>query len=231
MSKLIYVADDERTIRELVKEYLVNEGFKVELFENGKVLLDAFFKTRPDMVIIDVMMPELDGLSVCKKIRGESDIPIIIVSAKDDEIDRIVGLEMGSDDYLSKPFSPRELVIRAKKLFDRIDKITRSQINKNIMIGDLTIDIDGREIKKDHIVLDMTMKEMDLLIELSENKGRVFTRDQLIKKIWGYEFIGETRAIDDLVKRIRKKLKEADSSAQIETVWGYGYKAIDGEKK
>jgi DNA-binding response OmpR family regulator len=231
MPKLIYVADDEKAIRELVREYLENEGYSVMLFTDGASLLDAFSAVLPDMVIIDIMMPGLDGLSVCRNIRTKSDIPIIIISAKDEEADIILGLELGGDDYLSKPFSPRELVVRAKNIFNRIERNSKLQSSQIIRFDDLMIDPGKRTVKCNEQNIDLTGKEMDLLIELAANSGRVFTRDQLIKKIWGYEFVGETRAVDDLVKRIRRKLKEADSAAIIETVWGYGYKAVDGDNQ
>jgi DNA-binding response OmpR family regulator len=228
MLKLIYVADDERSIRELVREYLVNEGYTVKLFNDGTSLIEAFSDNVPDMIIIDIMMPGLDGLSVCRNIRARCDIPIIIISAKDEEVDIILGLELGGDDYLSKPFSPRELVVRVKNLFNRLDRNTKAQNCQVIRFDDLIVDLGQRTVRKDETSIDLTGKEMDLLTEFAGSCGRVFTRDQLIKKIWGYEFIGETRAVDDLVKRIRRKLKDAGSAAEIETVWGYGYKAVEG---
>jgi DNA-binding response OmpR family regulator len=228
MPKLIYVADDERSIRELVREYLVNEGYMVELFNDGTSLIEAFSDIVPDMIIIDIMMPGLDGLSVCRNIRAKCDIPIVIISAKDEEVDIILGLELGGDDYLSKPFSPRELVVRVKNLFNRLDRNAKAQNGQIIRFDDLIVDLGQRTVRKDETVIDLTGKEMDLLTEFVCSCGRVFTRDQLIKKIWGYEFIGETRAVDDLVKRIRRKLKDAGSAAEIETVWGYGYKAVEG---
>jgi len=140
-------------------------------------------------------------------------------------------LELGGDDYLAKPFSPRELILRVKKIFGRMEKITSGRYGDILCLGDLTIDMEKRQVRKDGEEIELTVKEMELMIEFALNRERVFTRDQLIKKIWGYEFIGETRAIDDLVKRLRKKFRDAGSCARIETVWGYGYKATDGEDK
>ncbi len=228
MPKQIFVADDDRSIRELVRGYFEKEGYDVDVFDNGTTLIETIIAGRiPDMLILDVMMPGMDGLSVCRSVRAKSDVPIIIISAKDEEVDRILGLELGGDDYLSKPFSPRELVVRAKKIFARIDKGNKGNEDQLMYLADLVLDPEKRTVKKDNEKIDFTLKEFELLLVLVKNKGRVFTRDQLIRDIWGYEFIGETRAVDDLVKRIRKKIKEASSSAVIETVWGYGYKADD----
>ena len=228
MPKQIFVADDDRSIRELVRGYFEKEGYDVDVFDNGTSLIETIIAGRiPDMLILDVMMPGMDGLSVCRSVRAKSDVPIIIISAKDEEVDRILGLELGGDDYLSKPFSPRELVVRAKKIFARIDKGNKGNEDQLMYLADLVLDPEKRTVKKDNEKIDFTLKEFELLLVLVKNKGRVFTRDQLIRDIWGYEFIGETRAVDDLVKRIRKKIKEASSSAVIETVWGYGYKADD----
>lgn len=229
MAKRIFVADDDTAIRELVAGYLIREGYEVETFDNGESILLAFAKNAPDMLVIDIMMPGLDGLSVCRRVRAQSDIPIIIISAKDDDTDRIIGLELGGDDYISKPFSPRELVIRAGKIFDRLKKGELLDEADLIRAGDIIINQDGRQAKFKDKVIDFTAKELDLLIELCKSKDKVFTREALIRKIWGYDFIGETRSIDDLVKRIRKKLNNAGSKVRIETVWGYGYKATDGE--
>ena len=228
MPRRVFVADDDRSIRELVRGYFEKEGYDVELFDNGTSLFDSIMAGKmPDMLILDVMMPGMDGLSVCRGIRAKSDIPIIIISAKDEEVDRILGLELGGDDYLSKPFSPRDLVVRAKKIFTRLEKGRKDNGSQLLYLADLVLDPERRTVKKDNVEVDFTLKELELLLVLVKNKGRVFTRDQLIRDIWGYEFIGETRAVDDLVKRIRKKIKEASSSAVIETVWGYGYKASD----
>jgi DNA-binding response OmpR family regulator len=173
------------------------------------------------MLIIDIMMPGMDGYTLCRELRKISEVPIIIVSAKDEEIDRILGLELGSDDYMSKPFSPRELVARVKTIFRRIkdmdDNFAESPDN-TISCLDITIFPDERKTLKDETELDLTPKEYDLLIYLIKNKNKVFTREQLINNIWGYDYIGDTRAIDDLVKKVRKKLTESASDLQITTV-------------
>ncbi|MCX7841695.1 MAG: response regulator transcription factor [Clostridia bacterium] len=225
-SRLIYVVDDELNIRELVRSYLLKEGYDAETFADGDSALKHFRERPADMLITDIMMPGMDGYSLCKEIRKISDIPIIMVSAKDDEIDRIVGLELGSDDYISKPFSPKELVVRVKTIFRRIkDKPEKQEKPANeIKCHDLVIFPEERKVAKDGREIELTAKEYDFLLYLARNKNRVFTREQLISGIWGYDYMGDTRSVDDLVKRIRKKLSEACSGLEITTVWGYGYK-------
>ncbi|MEI6131789.1 MAG: response regulator transcription factor [Bacillota bacterium] len=226
--KLIYVVDDEQNIRDLIKEYLVNSGFKVDTFESGIDVLEAFKRNPADMLILDIMMPEMDGLTVCKEIRKLCNVPIIMVSAKDDEIDKIIGLEIGGDDYIAKPFSPRELVSRVKTVFRRVDEKVSVPIEKNrLSISDIEIFLDERKVVSNQTEIEFTSKEYSLFLFLCENKNKVFNREQLISSIWGYEFIGDTRAVDDLVKRIRKKITDAGSQIEIKTVWGYGYKIAE----
>lgn len=225
--KMIYVVDDEQNIRELVKTYLQKDGYEVRDFGDGSTAYESFLKAPADMLIIDIMMPGMDGYSLCREIRKTSDVPIIMVSAKDDEIDRILGLELGSDDYISKPFSPRELVARVKTIFRRIkdDHPAKADEERNeIKCQDIVIIPDERRVLKDDKEIDLTAKEYDFVLHLIKNKNKVFTREQLITSIWGYDYIGDTRAIDDLVKRVRKKFAQADSKLEIVTVWGYGYK-------
>ena len=232
-SKHIYVVDDEKNICELIKKYLIKEGYTVDVFYDGKSAYDAFLINPPDMFVIDVMMAGMDGFTLCKEIRKKSNEPIIIVSAKGEEIDRILGLELGSDDYISKPFSVRELVVRIKSIFRRMNIIKSSIAEENkevkniIKCCDITFLPDERRALKNDIELDFTAKEYDFLCFLSKNKNKIFNREQLINNIWGYEYIGDTRAIDDLVKRVRKKLTKVESNMEIVTVWGFGYKIVD----
>lgn len=223
MNKTILIADDEKSIRDIIKKYLENEGYTAISFDTGEKLLDYYLSNGGDMIILDIMMPGRNGYEICRELRKTSDIPIIIVSAKDEELDLILGLELGSDDYLAKPFSPRELVARVKSLFRRIDKTSKVS-DDSIHFQDLTIYFKQRNIIKDNQEILFTKKEYDLLYFLIKNKNNVFNREQLIENIWGYDFIGETRIIDDVIKRIRKKLKESHSNVEITTVWGYGYK-------
>ncbi len=228
-NRLIYVVDDEQNIRDLIKSYLVKEGFDVVTFPDGKTAFDQFKSKQADMLIIDIMMPGMDGYTLCSEIRKFGDVPIIMVSAKDDEIDRVVGLELGSDDYISKPFSPRELIARVKNIFKRIkdDTNINHDNNNELKFSDLTILPDERRILKGTLEIELTSKEYDFLLFLIKGKNRVFSREQLLNNIWGYNYSGDNRAIDDLVKRVRKKIAQAGSVLEIITVWGLGYKVSD----
>lgn len=221
--KHIFVVDDEKSIRDLIKLYLEKENYMVSLFESGRDVLEAFNNQKPDLLVLDIMLPESDGLEVCREIRKTSDVPIVFVSARDEEFDRILGLELGGDDYLSKPFSPRELMVRIKNIFKRLEKNIHSK-EVFISLKDITIYFERRCALKLGVEIKFTTKEYELFEFLIRNKGIPFNRDQLVEKIWGYDYIGESRIIDDLVKRIRKKLEIVESELEIITVWGYGYK-------
>lgn len=220
--KKIYIADDEENIRNLIKAYLIKEGYKVKSYNTGDKLLQAFNADGPDMVILDIMMPGSDGYEICREIRKVSRIPIIFISAKDEEIDRILGLELGSDDYISKPFSPREMVVRVKNIFKRIDE--KEEERQIIICRDLIINVNERSIKINGEELDISNKEYELLYLLCLNKNQAFSREQIIEKIWGYDYVGDARPVDDLIKRLRKKLKREKGNFEIKTIWGYGYK-------
>jgi len=224
--KHIYIVDDEKNIRDLIKMYLIKDGFKTTVFEDGTDVFEKFQEDEPDLVVLDIMMPGIDGLDLCKLIRSKSDVPIIFVSAKDEEIDRILGLELGADDYLVKPFSPRELVVRIKNIFKRVDKESTQEVEL-IEIKDIKIYRNRRSIQADMEEIKFTNKEYDLFEYLALNKNIPCTREMLIEDIWGYNYIGDTRMIDDLIKRIRRKLKDVNSKLTISTVWGYGYR-MDG---
>lgn len=221
--KQIFVVDDEVNIRELIKKYLEKEGYKVTLFSNGEHVLSELGRLDPDLIVLDIMMPGIDGLELCKEIRKKSDLPIIFVSARDEEFDKILGLELGADDYISKPFSPRELVVRIKTILRRVRK-ENNQHDKKIVVKDMNLYCDKRYVEIKGEILNLTKKEYDLFEMLIKNKNIPFTREQLVEKIWGYDYIGDARVVDDLVKRIRKKLKVLKSEVEIITVWGYGYK-------
>ena len=227
---MIYVVDDEQNIRDLVKSYLQKEGYDVEVFADGENAYKCF-KNRPaDMLILDIMMPGMDGYSLCREIRKSSEVPIIMISAKDDEIDKVLGLELGSDDYISKPFSPRELAARVKTIFRRVREDKTDAVlpgSKELRCRNLTILPDERRISVDNKEIEFTAKEYDFIYYMVKNKNRVFTREQMINSIWGYDFIGDERTIDDLVKRVRRKLEDAGSDCGIITVRGYGYKVVD----
>lgn len=222
--KKILVIDDEENIRELIKFNLEQAGFAVELAADGQQGFEKLDGTI-DLVVLDLMLPVVDGLSLCRKIRGESPfskVPIIMLTAKGEEVDRILGLEMGADDYLTKPFSPRELIARIKAIFRRVSS-NRNQEEVGIdyiKMGDLELSIQSHEVKKSGRLLDLTPKEFDLLNLLLQNRGKVMTRDLLLEKIWGYEYMGDTRTVDVHIRRLRKKIGEN----YIQTVRGVGYK-------
>lgn len=222
--KHIFVVDDEKNIRDILQKYIENEGYKVTLFSDGQYVYQEMLRLKPDLLIIDIMLPHVDGLELCKEIRKTSDIPIIFVSARDGEFDRILGLELGGDDYLTKPFSPRELMVRIKNIFKRMEKLAAVSGQPIVTIRDVEIDTDRRYIEKDGQEIKLTTKEYDLFVFLARNKGKSYTREELLEYIWGYEFTGDGRLIDDLVKRVRKKLEMHQSSVELSTIWGYGYR-------
>lgn len=222
--KLIYIADDEINICNIIKSFLVKEGFDVEIFNNGKTLLDAFNKNQADMLILDIMMPEIDGYALCSLIRLKSHVPIIIVSAKDTEADKITGLKLGGDDYLTKPFSPLELIARINSIFRRIDLDKTPANNTNIIkLSDVLVNFDTKQVDVNGNPLNLTVMELSLLYYLMKNKNRAISRKELLDKVWGFENTVETRATDDMIKRIRKKLSDADSELKIDTIWGFGF--------
>ncbi|MDF2999892.1 MAG: response regulator transcription factor [Bacillota bacterium] len=222
---LIYIADDETNICNIIKSFLVKEGYEVETFHDGQAILEAFERREADMIIIDIMMPLVDGYSVCAAIRNKSGVPIIIVSAKDTEPDKIAGLTLGSDDYLTKPFSPMELVARVKSIFRRIElDRSREQRSNTIHVADVVLDPDTKQAWFGNMELPLTSMEFSLLLYLISNKDRPVSRGELLDKIWGFENEVETRATDDVVKRLRKKLGDFGTQLKIETVWGFGFK-------
>ena len=227
--KHVFVIDDDANIRQLILRYLEKEGYKVTAFKNAEQVFEAFNMLQPDALVLDIMMPgTMDGLDLCKKIRTVSQVPIIFVSAKDEAVDRIIGLELGADDYLSKPFSPRELLVRLKIIFRRIEPVMVSDHETTTyQIKDLKIDDSKRVCSVKDKELSLTNNEYMLLAYLVKNKNISFTRENLIQNIWGYDYVGESRMIDDLVKRLRKKLKSFDAQVEITTVWGYGYRIDD----
>lgn len=223
-NKLIYIADDEEKIRQLIMIFLKKEGYEVETFSEGEAILRAFKEKPADMLIIDIMMPKLDGLALCTEIRKNSNVPIIIISAKDGEADKIAGLMLGSDDYLTKPFSPVELVLRVKSIFKRMYMLETVETNIDIVhIQDITVYVEGRYAICNNKDLKFTPMEFNLLLYLIKNKNKSVSRDELLNKVWGFESEVDTRATDDTIKRIRKKLTSAGSILKIETLWGFGF--------
>lgn len=220
--KHVFVVDDEMNIRNILKKYIESEGYKVTLFDDGTQVLSELMRLKPDLLVLDIMMPGVDGMDLCKQIRKTSEIPIVFVSAKNEELDRILGLELGADDYLSKPFSPRELVARIKNIFRRME---RTAVPAGpIIVGDLSLHKERRLVEVEGRELKLTAKEYELLEFLAEHPQLPFKREQLTRQVWGYDYFGDERLVDDLIKRLRKKLAEHQSGVQITTVWGYGYR-------
>lgn len=234
MSKIIYIADDDNNIRNLLKSFLEREGFTVFSFATGDDLYDRFNDSPCDLIILDVMMPGHDGFFILNEIRKNSNVPIIMLTAKDSDADYIQGLNLGSDDYFTKPFSPVKLVTKAKSILKRqedIIGITKSdnQETELLTFADITINKKTKEASMGDKELPLTPNEYSLLTYLILNSDRAVSRAELLDKIWGYETQVETRVADDTVKRLRKKIKE--SSAEISTVWGYGFRLVENNKK
>lgn len=222
MEKSIYVADDEKTIREIIASFLRNEGYQVTVFANGDDLVRAFDANPADLVILDIMMPGTDGLTICARVRQKHNVPIIIVSARDSELDRITGITLGGDDYLVKPFSPMELVARVKALFRRIDLDRGAHASPLLTYGDIALHTATREASIGDRQLELTPTEFALLTYMFDNSGRAVSREELLKNVWRFDFDVDSRATDDVLKRLRKKI--AASTVRIESVWGFGFK-------
>jgi DNA-binding response OmpR family regulator len=223
MASKILLVDDEQNIRELAALYLEKEGFAVDYASNGSEALQRFQQSPANLVLLDVMMPGMDGFEVCRELRRESDVPVLMLTARSEDVDKIVGLELGADDYMTKPFNPRELVARVKAILRRYETGRRPQ--NVIAVGDLTVDKARREAKIGEDRLNLRTKEFDLLVAFVENPGIALTRDQLLESVWGYDYAGETRTVDVHVQHLRSKLIGA--GVQIETLRGVGYKLLD----
>ena len=217
----ILVVEDEASIASFVSLYLKNAGYEVRTAENGTDALAAVQTREPSLIILDLMLPDLDGIEVCRRIRQRSDVPILMLTARDEDVDKIIGLEVGADDYMTKPFNPRELVARVKSILRRVTPERREAQGERIVHGDLVIDAGRREVTVKGVEVQLAPKEFELLWELLDHRGLVLTRDQLLERVWGYTFAGDTRTVDVHVRQVRRKLGEA---APIVTVWGVGYK-------
>ena len=226
MSETILVVDDEKKIIDLAKMYLEQDGYCVSSATDGISAERQILKDAPNLVVLDLMLPGMDGLEVCRRVRARSDVPIIMLTARNDDIDKIVGLELGADDYLTKPFNPRELVARVKAILRRTDrKSDQEDQPTQTIVGNLMIDAQRRLVEVGGKSVALRMKEFDLLRTLAQNKGVVFSRERLLDVVWGYDFAGETRTVDVHIAHLRHKLKGIE--ANIETVWGVGYKLDD----
>lgn len=219
----ILVVEDEESVRELVRMYLENEGFRVETASDGEEALNKVKAKTPDLIVLDIMLPKFDGWTVCKEVKKISSVPIIMLSARAEEFDRVLGLELGADDYIPKPFSPREMVARVRAVLRRTGSNPEAG-GRVITYLDLTIDHDASRVVIGDKEVAMTPKEFELLWFLACHPGRVYSREQLLEEVWGYEYLGDARTVDTHIKRLREKLHANDEATYIKTVWGRGYK-------
>ncbi len=229
--ELILIVDDEENIIELGRLYLENEGYRVAAASDGLEAIKKFETLNPALVVLDLMLPQLNGWEVCKKIRAASNVPIIMLTARTDDIDKIVGLELGADDYMTKPYNPRELVARVKAVLRRGGAAAKSQAQADTPVlraGPLNLDPARREARLADTLLQLRAKEFDLLQVFIENKGLALNREKLLDLAWGFDFYGETRTVDVHVAHLRERLS-SDERVQIETVWGVGYKLVVDE--
>ena len=224
----VLVVEDESSIASFVALYLKNAGYAVRTVANGSDALTQVASDSPSLIVLDLMLPDIDGIEVCRRIRKSSDVPILMLTARDEDVDKIIGLEVGADDYLTKPFNPRELVARVKSILRRATPERRQLESKVLRHGDLTVDAGRREVRVGEEEIQLAPKEFDLLWELLDHRGLVLTRDQLLERVWGYTFAGDTRTVDVHVRQLRRKLGDA---SPIVTVWGVGYKVSPAREK
>jgi two-component system, OmpR family, alkaline phosphatase synthesis response regulator PhoP len=222
MTETILLVDDEQHIIDLARMYIEQEGYKVDSATDGQTALRKIQSGQPALVVLDLMLPEIDGWEVCRRVRADSDVPIIMLTARDDDIDKIVGLELGADDYLTKPFNPRELIARIKAILRRTGRGGDPMTAARLRLNDLSIEPDKRLVQVNGRTINLRLKEFDLLLTLAENPGVVFSREKLLDIVWGYDFAGETRTVDVHIAHLRHKLE--GMQPVIETVWGVGYK-------
>jgi len=221
--ELILVVDDEKNIVELARMYLEKDGFTVDSAGDGEEALKKTDALNPALIVLDLMLPKVDGWEVCRRVRAHSQVPIIMLTARSDDVDKIVGLELGADDYLTKPFNPRELVARVKAVLRRAQQ--PPDAGDAIRLGSVVVDPMRREVKVAGKSVEMRTKEFDVLLALAQHRGIVLSREQLLNQAWGYDFYGETRTVDVHVAHVRNKLQ--GSGVAIETVWGIGYKLVE----
>jgi DNA-binding response OmpR family regulator len=227
VGKRVLVVDDEDRIRGILRRYLESDGFEVAEAREGTSALRQTREWHPDLVVLDVMMPGTDGLEVLRQLRTESDVYVILLTARSEELDKLVGLSVGADDYVTKPFSPRELVARIKAVLRRGRGLPTADARERLVFGSLVIDVDGREVERDGQLVELSTLEFDLLVALARSPGRALTRRQLLERVWGWDFYGDERVVDVHIRSIRKALGDsADSPSLIGTVRGVGYKFL-----
>lgn len=226
--EIIYVVEDEVNIQQLIKYNLEANGYSVKIFEDGESLLKECQTTFPDLFLLDLMLPGIDGIEVCKRLKLDpktNNIPIFMITAKSDEVDKVIGLEIGADDYITKPFGIRELIARIKGIFRRIKNSNIDNNNEKVVCGNINIDFSRREVYKNGNLVEMPLKEFELLKLLIQNKGKVLSREMLLEKIWGFDYCGETRTVDVHIRYLRQKIEDDDGNpVYIETSRGVGYK-------
>ncbi len=219
----ILVVDDDKNICELLRLYIEKDGFQVVIANDGKRALEMFRAEQPDLIMLDIMLPELDGWQVCREIRKESQCPIIMLTAKGEVFDKVLGLELGADDYVVKPFDAKEVVARIKAVLRRSGAGDNAGV-KEVKYDKLSINLTNYELRVNGVQVDTPPKEMELIYHLASNPNRVFTRDQLLDEVWGFDYYGDSRTVDVHVKRLREKLEGVSPKWELKTVWGVGYK-------
>ena len=219
----ILVVDDDKNICELLRLYIEKDGFQVVIANDGKRALEMFRAEQPDLIMLDIMLPELDGWQVCREIRKESQCPIIMLTAKSEVFDKVLGLELGADDYVVKPFDAKEVVARIKAVLRRSGAGDNAGV-KEVKYDKLSINLTNYELRVNGVQVDTPPKEMELIYHLASNPNRVFTRDQLLDEVWGFDYYGDSRTVDVHVKRLREKLEGVSPKWELKTVWGVGYK-------
>ena len=220
-AQTVLVVEDEQSIASFVSLYLKNAGYGVRAVGTGAGALNAVAAETPSLIVLDLNLPDMDGIEICRRIRKSSDVPILMLTARDEDVDKIIGLEVGADDYVTKPFNPRELVARVKSILRRASPSRRRLESAVLAHGELSVDAGRREVTVGGQEVQLAPKEFDLLWELLDHRGIVLTRDQLLERVWGYTFAGDTRTVDVHVRQLRRKLGDA---SPIVTVWGVGYK-------
>ena len=220
----VLIADDDPKVHECLSAYFQKENYQVFSAYDGETALEQLWMVRPDVMVLDVVMPKKDGFTVCREIREQSNLPILMLSARTEEFDRLLGLELGADDYITKPYSPREVVARAKAVLRRMAEMHAAGSGGHLVVGNLDIDMNAFIVRLNGQIVPCTPKETEILWTLASNPGVVFSRDQMLQNIWGYDFLGDTRAVDSHIKRIRAKLCAEGNAWDIKTVWGVGYR-------
>ena len=220
----IMVVDDDQNICELLRLYLEKDGYSVTIFNDGEEALKNFDNTSPDLILLDIMLPGQDGWQVCRVVRKKSNVPIIMLTAKGETFDKVLGLELGADDYVTKPFDTKEVMARIKAVLRRMDHSSKADEVKEVRYDKLVVNMTRYELKVDGKVVDTPPKELELLFHLASHPNRVYTRDQLLDEVWGFEYYGDSRTIDVHVKRLREKLEGVSDKWSLKTVWGVGYK-------